>query len=304
MIKVGVVGVGVMGQHHARVYSELDCELVGVADCNPENASQVGKQYNTKVYLDHKELVSQVDAVSIAVPTSRHKAVTLDFVRGGVHCLIEKPIAARLEDAREIIREAERNNVKLMVGHIERFNPAVQKLKQVIDEEMLGKLMTISFRRVGPFADRVRDVGVVVDSATHDIDAARYLVGEEVLSVYSKVGRFRHKTKEDHAIIVLDFGTSVACIETNWFTPHKERTLVATGSEAIAYLDYIEQELRVSSSQGMAEIEVKKAEPLKVELSHFLECIRSDSTPLVGGTDGLRGLEIALEASGDVKRQS
>lgn len=297
MIKVGVVGVGVMGQHHARVYSELECELVGVADSNPENASEVGKKYNTRFYPDHKELAAWVDAVSIAVPTSCHKAIALDFIRQGVHCLVEKPIASTVEDAREMIREAERNNVKLMVGHVERFNPAVQRLKQILDEGLLGKLMTISFRRVGPFAPRIRDVGIIVDSATHDIDVSRYLVGGEVLNVFSKAGRFRHETKEDHAIVVLDFGGAAACIETNWFTPHKERTLVATGSEAIAHLDYMKQELIVSNSQGTVQIEVENAEPLKAELTHFLGCIRSNSTPLVPGVDGLRGLEIALEAS-------
>ena len=299
MIKVGVVGLGVMGQHHARVYAELDCELVGVVDPDEGRATQVARQYNTHAYSTHKELISRIDAVSIAVPTSLHKEITIDFLGHGVHCLVEKPIASNLEDAREMIREADRNRAKLMVGHIERFNPAVQKLKRTIDQGILGKLMIVSFRRVGPFVPRIRDVGIIIDSATHDIDVARYLVGNEVIGVFSKTGRFKHATKEDHAIILLDFGDTTGCIEANWFTPHKERTLVATGSEAIAHLDYIKQELRVSDGCETVTTRIDGREPLRSELEHFLECIRNDSIPLVTGTEGLRVLEIALEAASD-----
>jgi len=221
----------------------------------------------------------------------------MDFIRQGVHCLVEKPIASNVEGAEEMIRGAEENHVKLMVGHIERFNPAVLRLKQIIDEGTLGKLMIISTRRVGPFASRIRDVGIIIDSATHDIDVARYLTGEEPVSVFSKAGRFGHQ-KDDHAIVILDFGDTTACIEVNWFTPYKVRSLVATGSEGIAYLDYIEQELTVQNSQGMEMIRVEKAEPLKLELEHFLKCVKNNEKPLVDGYEGLRVLKIALEASG------
>lgn len=297
MIKIGVVGLGMMGQHHARVYSELECELVGVADSNIENAREIGERYRTRYYSDYTELIPQVDAVSIAVPTTLHRQIAMDFIRQGVHCLVEKPIASNVEGAEEMIRGAEENHVKLMVGHIERFNPAVLRLKQIIDQGTLGKLMIISTRRVGPFASRIRDVGIIIDSATHDIDVARYLTGEEPVSVFSKAGRFGHQ-KDDHAIVILDFGDTTACIEVNWFTPYKVRSLVATGSEGIAYLDYIEQELTVQNSQGMEMIRVEKAEPLKLELEHFLKCVKNNEKPLVDGYEGLRVLKIALEASG------
>ena len=209
---------------------------------------------------------------------------------------MEKPIASTLEEAQDMIRVAEENHVKLAVGHIERFNPAVQKLKEVIDEGLLGKLMIISTRRVGPFVPRIRDVGIIIDTATHDIDVARYLAGGEPVNVFSKSGRFRHP-KEDHAIVVLDFGNTVASIEVNWFTPHKVRSLVATGSEGIAYLDYIEQELTVHNSQSTQKFNIQKGEPLKLELSHFLNCIENDEKPLVDGSEGLKVLEIALRVS-------
>lgn len=297
MIKTGVVGLGMMGQHHARVYSELGYELVGVVDTDIERAKEIGERYGARYYSDYAQLISQVDAVSIAVPTTLHRQIATDFIRQGVHCLLEKPIASNLEEAEEIIREAERKQVKLMVGHIERFNPAVLKLKQLIDRGDLGKLMIISTRRVGPFVSRVRDVGIIIDSATHDIDIARYLTGKEPAGVFSRAGRFQHE-KEDHAIVILNFGDTTACIEVNWFTPHKVRSLVATGSKGIAYLDYIEQELTIHNSQNAKTIKIEKAEPLKLELEHFLECVKNDKKPLVDGYEGLKVLKIALEASG------
>ena len=295
MIKIGVVGLGAMGQHHARVFSQLGCELVGVADVNLEKAREVGGMYKTRYYSDYAELVSKVDAVSIVVPTTLHWRIAKEFIEHGVHCLVEKPIAPTMKEASEMVLAARNNNVKLMVGHIERFNPAVTNLKQLIDKSALGELIQISTRRVGPFAPRIRDVGIIVDSATHDIDIIRYLLNSEPTGIFSKFGRLQHE-KEDHAVIVLDFDKVTACIEVNWFSPHKVRTLVATGSKGTAYLDYIEQTLTVHNSHNL-DVKIEKAEPLNLELEHFLKCVETDSQPLVDGFQGMKVLEIALEAS-------
>lgn len=297
MIKTGVVGVGMMGRHHARIYSELpDCELVGVADTSLETAKMIGEKYGASYYQQYEKLYGKVDAVSIVVPTPRHKQIALYFINRGIHCLVEKPIASTLEDAREMIEAAEKNDVKLMVGHVERFNPAIVKLKQMIDEGVLGKLILISTRRVGPFASRIRGVGIIIDSATHDIDIARYLVGREPINVFAKAGKIKHEL-EDHAIVVLDFDDIAASLEVNWFTPHKVRTLVATGTEAIAYLDYLEQNLEIYSPEQKIVPTIQKEEPLKLELKHFLECIQKNEKPLVDGREGLKVLEIALKAT-------
>lgn len=299
MIKVGVIGIGTMGQHHARVYSspELGCELVAVADVNLGKAREIGNKYGVKTYTNYKDLINkeEVEAVSIVVPTLMHKKVALDFIKAGTHCLIEKPIAANLEDAREMIKEAERNNVKLAVGHIERFNPAVTKLKEIIDEGILGELIIISTRRVGPFVSRIKDVGIIVDSATHDIDVARYLIGKEPVKVFAKSGGVKHK-RGDHAIIVLDFGNSSSAIEVNWFTPHTVRKLVATGTKGIAYLDYLEQKIKVYNAEWKMSPKIGRKEPLILELEHFLECIKKNENPIVNGYEGLKVLEIAIKA--------
>ena len=297
MIKVGVVGVGEMGQHHVRVYNEMeDADLVGIADVNERKVKEIANQSKTKAFTDYNDLLKEdLDAVSIAVPTILHKKVALDFIRERVNCLIEKPIATNIEDAQEIIREAERNNVKLAIGHIERFNPAVTKLKEIIENGILGKMLLVSTRRVGPFVPRIKDVGIIVDLATHDIDVVRYLVGKEAVNIFVKSGGFKNK-KGDHALVLLDFGEVSASIEVNWFTPHKVRSLVATGTEGIAYLDYLKQEVVIYNSEWKMIPKIEKKEPLKVELEHFLECVKNNKEPLVNGYEGLKVLEIAIKA--------
>lgn len=293
MINVGVIGLGAMGQNHVRVYSQLNCQLVGVADADIERAKAMGEMFSIPYYQDYHDLLHRVEAVSIAVPTILHRTVAVDFLNEGVHCLVEKPIAFTLNEASEMIDSAERSDVNLAVGHIEQFNPAVIKLKEIIDRGKLGKLLIISTRRVGPYVPRIRDIGIVVDSATHDIGVVNYLLDRLPLFVYAKVGSLKH-LKEDHAIIVLDYGKTAASIEVNWFTPHKIRTLVATGSEGIAYLDYIEQKLIIHNSHEIKTEDIKKAEPLKLELEDFLNSIQDCSKPVVNSHEAKEILRIAL----------
>jgi len=296
MIKVGVIGLGAMGYNHARLYSQLKCQLVGVADADQQLAKEIGEKYAVPYYSDYHKLLSEVEAVSIAVPTTVHHAVAMDFLNAGIHCLVEKPIAFNLSEADEMIEAAEKNHVNLAVGHIERFNPAVIRLKEIVDEGILGRILIISTRRVGPSVPRIRDVGVVIDSATHDIGVIRYLLNKEPTNIFSRVGKIKHP-KEDYAVIVLDFDNSTACIEVNWFTPQKVRTLVATGSEGIAYLDYIDQTLAINNSHGTENASVAKAEPLKLELENFLMSLSEGKQPAVNGIEGKAILRIALESN-------
>ncbi len=295
-MKVGVIGVGNMGRHHPRVYSELGAELVGVADTDLAKARKIAAQYATKVYSDYKELLTQgLDAVSIAVPTIEHRVVALAAIQKGVNLLIEKPIADSIESAQKIITAAEARRVKLMVGHLERFNPVVRKLKQIIDDGILGKLVFISARRVGPFVPRISDVGIIVDVATHDIDIIRYFIGSECTSVFARSTRYKN-VKGDAAIILMGFGDVSASIEVNWYTPHRIRTLTVTGTEGIAHLDYIKQELGIYKAERNMAPKIDKDEPLKLELEHFLDCIITDREPLTNGFGALKALEIAIKA--------
>lgn len=295
-MRIGVVGLGNMGKNHVRVFSSIkECNLTAIADINAEVAKNIGNQYGVESFTDYKLMLDKIDAVSIAVPTSLHYEVASFFIKNGVHCFIEKPIAKTLEEAKELIKLAERHGVKLMVGHIERFNPAVGKMKEIIDKGMLGKILVVNARRVGPFPPRIMDVGIIIDLAIHDIDVLRYVYGREPLRVYSKHGSIKSNC-EDYAVILLDFGDGVGCIESNWFTPHKIRTVVVTGTEAILFLDYIEQSIVIYNSQWKMEPKINKEEPLKLELEHFVKCVRENREPITSGEEGLKNLMVAYRA--------
>ncbi len=294
-MRVGVIGAGVMGRHHARVYHELGADLVGIADIDIKKAQEVADKYQTKAFKKYAQLLEQgLDAVSVAVPSKLHSVVAVDVAEHGVNMLVEKPIADTMESGNKIIDVARKANVILMVGHIERFNPAVQKLVQIISEGVLGDLVVLSSRRVGPFVTRVKDIGITMDVASHDIDIARYLTNREPVEVLAKSINVKNK-KGDCAIMILDFGRVTASIEVNWFTPHKVRSLVVTGTDGIAYADYIEQSVTIFNSSWKMEPKIEKGEPLRLELKHFLECVEQGKEPLISGEDGLRTLEIALK---------
>lgn len=297
MLRVGVVGVGIMGKHHVRVYSSTKgCTIIGVLDIDSERASEVAKEYNVATFANVEDmLAAKPDAVSIAVPTSFHKEVSLKFLERGIHCLVEKPIASTIEDAEVMINSAKKHGAILMVGHIERFNPAVSALKSIISSGELGQVLSISAKRASPFDPRIRDVGIILDLMTHDIDVCRYLVGREPLSVHAVYGKYKRDV-EDFASIIIDFGGIIATIEANRFTPYKVRTLTVTGSFGIASLDYIEQTVEVQTSSYKKRVASEKVEPLRIEIEHFLESVKAQKKPLVDGEEGLKNLRIALEA--------
>jgi len=303
MLKAGVVGVGAMGQHHARVFYELGdkkgVELVGVADKDIERAKEIGEEYGAEAYEDYKELAQQgLDVVSVVVPTSLHKKVASEFMKNGTHVLVEKPIAGNLEDAHELLEMGNSNGVKLLVGHIERFNPAVLKLKECIEDGELGEVISVSATRVGPLAVRIRDVGIIIDLGVHDIDVISFLLGQKVNKVKARAGNVKHPADvEDHAIIMLDYdGGKTGIVETNWLTTHKTRKLKVIGTKGVAYMDYIDQSLEIFKEEMEKEYKVPDREPLKNEIGHFIDCVKNGKKPLVCAEDGLHVLKVALKA--------
>ena len=298
MIRAGVIGAGAMGQHHVRIYHEMEnVELVGISDVSEARVKELSEQYDTNGFTDYKELLAQgLDAVSIVVPTTLHMAVGLDVIASGANLLVEKPIADTLENAEKLTRAAEDAGVKLMVGHIERFNPAVTKLKEIIDSGLLGKIVSISTRRVGPYNPRIRDVGVILDIGVHDIDVISYLYGKSVNEVYSIAGADIHSF-EDHAAIVLRFDHEFSgIVETNWLTPHKVRKLTVIGINGVAYLDYIDQTVELHDGEWIRKAKVEEAEPLKRELEHFIDSISNGYEPRTSGEDGIHALKVAMAA--------
>lgn len=304
-MRFAVVGVGNMGYHHTRIYSELakegKVEFVGVSDAKMERAKEVAERFGTRAFKDYKELLGLVDAVSIAVPTSLHYDVAMDFIKAGVHVLVEKPIADSIEKAKRMIEEAERNGVILMVGHVERFNPAVLKLKELISNGEIGEVITMSAKRVGPFNPRVSETSVILDLAVHDIDVMSFLVDSTVREVYAK-SRKIYGTAEDYGLILVSFENEIdGIVETNRLTPYKFRNLNVVSSKGALQLDYIEQKL-VGYTVDKREIEVERREPLKVELQNFIESVLNGKKPLVDGYTGLKALIVAFKALESSKR--
>ena len=297
MIKIGVIGAGVMGGHHIRNLASMDVELVGISDIDKKRVSELSSTYNTKGFLDYKELIKEdIDAAVVAVPTKLHKTVCDTLIEKGVDILVEKPIADNVENGREIIDKAKKEGVKLSVGHIERFNPAIQKLKELIKNDTLGKVVTMSSKRVGPYNPRIRDVGIIVDLGVHDIDIMSFLLEEKVKTVYATGGKRIHPF-EDFATILMTFGnTCTGLIDTNWHTPHKVRSLTVVADKGIAEVDYIEQKLTLYDKEWEKDAKIERKEPLAIELDCFINYIRKNTEPPVSGEEGLHALEVAISA--------
>jgi UDP-N-acetylglucosamine 3-dehydrogenase len=316
-MKVAVIGVGSMGRNHARVYSELpEAELVAVADADSKMVEATAKKHGARAYTEYRVMLEREkpDAVSIAVPTAMHEKVGLDVLDFGAHVLIEKPIAATVEEGEHLMAKAQAVNRQLMVGHVVRFNPAIQALKQKLDSGELGRIFQIFCRRAGPFPIRIRDVGVIVDLAPHDVDIMRYLAGAEPVRVYAEVERQIHTDHEDLMWATLRFqGGVVGGLELNWLTPTKIRETFVLGERGLFRVDDLTQDLyffenalirdvqwttlqnlRGVSEGSMTRFAIPRYEPLKAELQAFLKAVQEQTPVPVSGRDGLTALKISL----------
>ncbi|MCS7234850.1 MAG: Gfo/Idh/MocA family oxidoreductase [Armatimonadota bacterium] len=289
-VRVGVVGLGKWGRHHVRIYHQLpEAELVAVASPNPEEVAEFSARYRVPGFLDHRELVGKVDAVSVVTPTVHHYAIARDLLQAGVHVLVEKPITARVEEARELVELARARDRVLLVGHVERFKPSV--------EELLGRArdpLFVQARRVRPYQPgRATDVGVVMDLMIHDIDIVLSLTRAHVVRV-TGIGARLHDGDEDLAVahLVLDDGC-VASLVASRVAPLKAAEIEVTTAEGSVYLNYLREIMVVRGPGGRRELPVRHEEPLRLELRHFLACVRGEDRPRVPGEAGLEALEVA-----------
>lgn len=299
-INVGVIGVGAMGYNHARVYYRLEeANLVAVSDVSERTLNKVCEKYDAKGYSDYEDLLkdSEIEVVSVCVPTTHHHDVVMKAIEYGKHVLVEKPIAFSLEEAEEMIAAAKEKGVILGTGHVERFNPAVQKAKELIENDVIGDVVSASAKRVGPFPPRIKDVGVCIDLAIHDLDVMYYLFNEDVEQVYGTMSSILDKTDfEDHAEIMVSFTNATGILEVNWLTPYKRREIEITGTDGIISVDYIEQSIEVFGKFAQ-DINIKHEEPLKEELKSFLEAVDEGKDPVITGEDGLNALKMVIAAS-------
>lgn len=297
---VAVIGVGFWGKNHARVFSELEeTKLVAVCDMDVERAKTIASQYGAEVYSDSREMLKRrdIEAVSICTWTTTHATEAMRALKARKHALVEKPLASNIREARKIVNFAKQNDRRLMVGFIERFNPGVQRAKDVLKTGEIGELVSATAKRVSQWPERIGDVGVVKDYAIHEIDIMRKIFEEDPTTVYARVGNLKHTKFEDYAQIMLTFTRGkTAFIEANWLTPDKVRNLTLTGSGAILSLDYLTQEITIESHEQTLKPRYEWKEPLKLELQQFAESVIKNVEPEVTGTDGLKALVIAEAA--------
>jgi predicted dehydrogenase len=310
-VRAGVIGAGHMGQYHGRVYAELwDVDLVGIVDIDPARAAAVAAQYDTQAFPDHRALIGRVDVVSVAVPTEQHFHVTRDLLESGVSVLVEKPMTPTLEEARELYTIARRSNAALEVGHVERFNGAVQELRKIVTRPIL-----VESRRLGPFVPRVQKDTVVMDLMIHDIDIVLALVDSTPrrLAVF---GATVHSETTDVATVQIAFESgTIATITASRATEEKIRTLTITQPDAYILLDYTDQDIQIHrraaqeytlnresiryrQASFVEHLFVHRDNPLKLEIQHLIQSmrrIRAGEPADLAEADDLRSLAVALQ---------
>ena len=304
-LRTAVIGIGSLGQHHARNYAELAAEgrgaFVGVCDVNEENARAVAEKNNCAHFTDWRELTDKVNAVSIVTPTETHCEIACAFLEKGVHVLVEKPIALTLAEADKMIAAAQVKGATLMVGHLERFNPAMVALRPHVTKPLYFEI-----HRVSPFPNRSLDVDVVLDVMIHDLDAIQWLVGENVaISEIRAVGIPVISDKVDAANARIEFENgAVANITASRIGTEKIRKTRFYQTNSYVVLDYATKFASVTSLAPNAahpllgisinRLEIKDIEPLRAEISAFLDCIINDDAPPINAHDGRRALALAL----------
>jgi len=312
-LKTAVIGVGSLGQHHARNYAELAKEgrgeFVGVCDVNEENARTIAEKNNCAFFTDWRELLDQVNAVSIVTPTETHCEIACAFLEKGVHVLVEKPIAMTLAEADKMIVSAQKTGAKLMVGHLERFNPAMVALRPNVTKPLYFEI-----HRVSPFPNRSLDVDVVLDVMIHDLDAIQWLVGENVeVSEIRAVGIPVISDKVDAANARIEFENgAVANITASRIGTEKIRKTRFYQTNSYVVLDYATKFASVTSLAPNAlhpllgisinRLEIEDIEPLRAEILAFLDCIERDDAPPINAHDGRRALALALGVLEKIER--
>ena len=296
-VDIGVIGVGHLGQHHARILNEIEgANLIGISDVNEEVGKAAAEKYGIKYFRDFRDLAKQVGAVTVVVPTFLHHDVAKYFLENNIHTFIEKPITKTLQDANDLVAIAGEKQLTLQVGHVERFNAAIVKLQSLIENPRF-----IECQRLCPFSNRIQDVGVVLDMMIHDIDIVLSLVKSPIKSI-DAVGIPVLTNNEDiaNAHIVFENGC-IANLTASRISEDKVRKLRIFEMDKYCSLDYAEQTITMAHKSNeehkivCEDLDVQKADPLRKELEHFINCIQEKKKPLVSIEDGKNALEVALE---------
>jgi len=316
-IRTGVIGVGSMGQNHARIYDEIS-DLVAVSDPDSKQGKEVAQRYGVKWFENYKDMLEHVDAVSIAVPTFLHEDISNKVAKAKVHILVEKPLATGVKESQSIIDAAKENEIVLCVGHVERYNPVVSAATSFFNEKDSGNILTLTARRFSNYPSRISDVGVLYDLTIHDVDIISQFARANPVTVYASGGKSQNKNYEDYVNIIINFENGIIGVcQTNWLTPMKVRDLSITTDKNFVALDFLSKKVTVHSSEYLSvdnsnlydtKIEfsqrvlgVREIEPLKEELVDFLTSIKKGKEPRVSGQDGLQAVRIVQAALESLK---
>jgi UDP-N-acetylglucosamine 3-dehydrogenase len=316
-LNVGLIGVGRMGSYHAETWERLSgARLVAIADPDEATARQRIGRRPVDWVADYRWMLERpdLDAVCVCTPSEHHAKVALDAIAAGKHVFVEKPIATALEDGLRMAAAARVAGVKLMVGHIERFNPAVGKLAELIDEGRIGRVFRAHSTRVGPLPTRIMDTGVAIDLATHDLDLMQFVLGRNITSIFAEGNRCLHPTHEDVISCLLRFGDGgpMGLLDVNWLTPEKRREMTVIGEAGMLSASYLTQDVWFTESAGVpngwdelarvrgdaegaaVRFALPRVEPLQAELEAFTRCVLEDTPEPVSAEDGCRALAAAL----------
>lgn len=292
-LKLGIIGLGNMGKYHVNTLLELGLSVAGVCDANPELVKKVALQCDCPGYVSVSEFLDKVslDAVAIVLPTFLHYDVAMACMAKGLHVFIEKPIASHVSQAEDMGAYAAAHDLVLMVGHIERFNPAVQSLMAYVQKGALGDLVSFSSRRESPMPLQIKDANVLLDLAVHDLDIALALMGTPV-SVQRHSFSVHLPDRDDYASLVLSYPKGLAHIQVNWVSQLKTRQLFLLGTKGSVTLDYLNQTVQVFHEDDSLFLPVQAQKPLTLEWQHFLFCIDQKTQPLVNAKAGVAVLKL------------
>jgi len=306
VVRIGLIGAGKWGRNHLRIFSEINCELVGICDVNPAT-KKLADEYNIVYEKDYRELLPLVDAVSIVTPTDMHYNIVKDCLLAGKHVFVEKPLTTNSNEANELVDLTNVFKKILAVGYLYRFNPVVMRLKEGLKDA--GKIHYITMRYIHSSKPPRKDTGTIFNFASHLFDILNFVLDEMPKRIFCKKVNYLSKEREDFASILLDYGDFVASLEVSWLHPLKKRDAWIIASNEKIYADFLEQGVRKyfididldrSVNRGVKDTKIEKREPLREELIHFLDCIEHGREPINNGKEACKVTklcELALESA-------
>jgi len=296
-MKIVQIGTGGWGKNHTRILSELGV-LSAICDINPQRSKEYGEKYSVNHYesLDDLLISEEFDGVIIATPTSTHMEIAEKLLEAKKHVFVEKPMTYKSEDGEKLVNLAEKNKVILTCGYIERFNPVVDLVKNYVKEKKFGELIMLEFHRENRMPLHIKDVGIIYDTAVHDIDTANWLFEDTPHVVFARAGKIKHR-HEDFASIMLGYkDDKIAIISSNWITPKKVRTFSAVCTDAIITSDFISQQIKIEKKEETEIPRNEKQEPLLLEIQNFLGAIEGKNELVVKSHEAINVTKIAEAA--------